>query len=450
MSHPTTDSKIQKFIDENITGQLKKWFKMLLDGNLYRYENELFGSMNALFNFISDQLLPQAAAQLVCSLKGQGRAVGGRKIEARSYKVRIATGHSVEVQSPYVKQPGKGWSGPRQLLARYWNVIDGASPGLYDRVGHCSALGPSYEVAHQTLAKFGVQACLSSVRDMTNRLAGHCHKVGEENLCLGPDETLEGKRVVISVDGGRTRIRSYDGNHNSSGKAAYQTAWCEPKLFVIDVLDENGQPDRYELPIYGCRFAEADILALLERYLRRLNIEKAGQVQILADGAPWIWNNIKQILLRLGVPEELIIETLDYYHASQYVHSLVEQMPKRVSQTKRKTYLQKFKNWLWDGNTRQIVETCREVFKRPGKTVNRWINYLDKHQDKTQYAEFEKQKLMCGSGIIESAIRRVINLRFKNASTFWDKGTVEKLYFLRAVLLSKRWGIVMDNLTKPT
>ena len=54
---------------------------------------------------------------------------------------------------------------------------------------------------------------------------------------------------------------------------------------------------------------------------------------------------------------------------------------------------------------------------------------------------------MCGSGIIESGIRRIINLRFKNASTFWKKETVEKLYFFRAALLSKRWDIVMDNIT---
>lgn len=423
---------------------------MLLDGNLYGYENELFTCMNGLQDFISGQLLPEASVQIAEKLVEQGKTANGRKIEMRPFRLRMATGQSIEVQSPYVKQPGKGWSGPRQLLAGYWNIIGGASPSLYDRVGYCSALGPSYEVTHQTLCKFGVQVCLSSVRDITNRLAVHCFDSGEENLAVRSNETLEGKRVVISVDGGRTRTRNYDGSYNNSGHATYQTAWCEPKLFVIDVLDENGQPECYELSIYGCRFSEADVLSLLKRYLKRLNIEKAKQVQVLADGAPWIWNNVKQILLNLGVPKECIVETLDYYHASQYIHGLVEQMPKRVGKTQRNTYLQEFKDWLWAGDAEQIVQTCRSVFKRPGKIVNRWINYLDKHQDKIQYAEFEKDKLMCGSGIIESAIRRVVNLRFKNASTFWDKEVVEKLYFLRAALLSKRWGIVMENLTKQT
>ncbi len=99
---------------------------------------------------------------------------------------------------------------------------------------------------------------------------------------------------------------------------------------------------------------------------------------------------------------------------------------------------------------RNFQEKCREIYKRPGQIITRWINYLEKHQDKMQYTEYEKNKLMCGSGIIESGIRRIINLRFKNASTFWQKELVEKLYFLRAAVLSKRWNTVIENIRKST
>ena len=217
MSHLTTLSKIQKFIEENVIGQLKAWAQLLRAGHLYAYETEALGCIHGLYDFISEQLLPEAALQIADQLVDQGRASGGRKIEVRPFKLRIATGQQVEVQSPYVKQPGKGWNGPRQLLAVHWNIIDGASPALYDRVGYCAALGPSYEMAHQTLGKFGVQLCLSSVRDITNRLANHCFESGEENVIASPGETLEGERVVISIDGGRTRTRSYDDNYNDSG-----------------------------------------------------------------------------------------------------------------------------------------------------------------------------------------------------------------------------------------
>jgi hypothetical protein len=62
------------------------------------------------------------------------------------------------------------------------------------------------------------------------------------------------------------------------------------------------------------------------------------------------------------------------------------------------------------------------------------------------YQCFRDQNLVCGSGVIESGIRRVINLRFKNASAFWSPKNVEMLYFLRATLLAFRWNTLINNL----
>ena len=81
----------------------------------------------------------------------------------------------------------------------------------------CSALGPSYDVGHQVLSKFNTGICLSSVRDINNQLADHCFTQQEEELLVRPNESLEGKRVVLSIDGGRTRTRTYTGQ-NKSGR----------------------------------------------------------------------------------------------------------------------------------------------------------------------------------------------------------------------------------------
>ncbi len=445
MSNLTTASKIGNFIEKRLSVQLEKWAAMLCSGELQTYEQELSSTLRDVYNYISEQLLCVASKEASSELRDQGKARGGRKIVLRRLQVRIATGAQLEVQSPYVKV-GNDWNGSRHLLADHWNLIGGASPALFDKVGYCAALGPSYDLAQQTLRKFGVSLSLSSVRDLTNHLAKHCYQYGEEKLALKAEETLAGKRVVISTDGGRTRTRLYDGQVNESGQATYQTPWREPKLFVIEVLNDEGKPQRGELPIYGCRFGESDMLNLLERYLKRLKINKAKHVQIIADGAPWIWNNIKPLLERLDVAPSRITETLDYYHGSQYVHDLVNKMPKRISSKKRKEYLAQFKTWLWEGSANKIVQQCRSIYKRPSQIIRRYINYLEKHQNKTQYALYQGDNLMCGSGIIESGVRRIINLRFKNASTFWKKEIVEKLYFLRASLLSKRWDILMKNL----
>ena len=44
-----------------------------------------------------------------------------------------------------------------------------------------------------------------------------------------------------------------------------------------------------------------------------------------------------------------------------------------------------------------------------------------------------------GSGAIESAIRRVINLRLKGNSISWKKENAEGMLVLRCLVLSKRW-----------
>jgi hypothetical protein len=446
MSHSTTVTKIETFINTGPLGIPDKWVTMLIKGDMHGFERELSKTLIDLYNLICKESLKAAASQCKDELVKEAKRLGAQKLSMRQILIRVATGKQIKVDNPYIKQTGEAWKGGRHLLGRHWNIIGGVSPMLYDKVGYCAALCPSYDVARQTLSKFGTEISLSSVRDITNRMASKCFEVGEENLLLDKKENLANKNVVISLDGGRTRIRNYTGELNNNKQQRYDTPWCEPKLFVIDVVDEEGQIDRHKLPIYGCRFSDENILKLLERYLVKLKINKAKRVQLVADGAPWIWNNIKPMLQRLKVAPERIIETLDFYHASQYVHQLVQEMPKRIGKKQQNSYLVQFKSWLWKGKSDLIIQECSKIYKRPKALISRWIAYLKKHQSKTQYTDYKQRNLMCGSGIIESGIRRIINLRFKNASTFWRKEIVEKLYLLRAAMLSKRWDILISNL----
>lgn len=113
-----------------------------------------------------------------------------------------------------------------------------------------------------------------------------------------------------------------------------------------------------------------------------------------------------------------------------------------------KNCLKQAKQWAWNGKIATFINLSKQLFLNPNQEINQAINFLDKHQNRMQYSHYQENKLLCGSGIIESAIRRIINLRFKNASTFWDKQTVEKLFLFRAVLVSNRWNIFIKNLAK--
>jgi hypothetical protein len=66
------------------------------------------------------------------------------------------------------------------------------------------------------------------------------------------------------------------------------------------------------------------------------------------------------------------------------------------------------------------------------------------------YQHFQSQGLPCGSGSVESAIRRVINLRLKAPGTFWTAVMGECFLFLRSQVLSGRWEAMLNNLIRQT
>ena len=156
------------------------------------------------------------------------------------------------------------------------------------------------------------------------------------------------------------------------------------------------------------------------------------------------------MLMNLGVAEHKIVETLDYYHAVTHLNPIVEAIVNKNKKDNKdegdkNKILKNFKNLLWDGKVQELIKKFKEALKRPSDEVKTAIAYFETHKIRMQYADNKANKLMCGSGIIESGIRRVINLRFKNASSFWKPQNVEALYFLRGILLAFRWKTMINN-----
>jgi len=56
-----------------------------------------------------------------------------------------------------------------------------------------------------------------------------------------------------------------------------------------------------------------------------------------------------------------------------------------------------------------------------------------------RYATFRRRGIPCGSGAIESTIRRVINQRLKSNAMYWLEENAEGMFAVRALLLCDRW-----------
>ena len=59
------------------------------------------------------------------------------------------------------------------------------------------------------------------------------------------------------------------------------------------------------------------MFALLERYLRALDLSAVTRVVFCGDGAAWIWTDVEALIERLGLEAACTHQVLDYTHAKQ-------------------------------------------------------------------------------------------------------------------------------------
>lgn len=454
-------TNIEKRIEEKLEAKIKllidKGTKMLLKGELYDLENWMKQELNEVHELILEEILTKIGTSRAFMKKlGKIRsALGLGKLKRRKVSLQISTGKRIEFVSYYAEK-GRNflYQGERHLSLLYWHCLKKASPVYYSTAGLLSILCPSFEVAVQLLGHFGIKGDYKRIRSLSFLLGNKGRQLGASAL-LQEGESLEGERVVVSADGGRTRTRVYKSTKGKKGKKVakkFDTPWKEPKVFVIHVLDKHGKlKKKTRLPFYGATMDNIDgFLVQLSQALAALQIQKAKAIQFIADGATCFWNNIRQVFLDLGVKPSKITYTLDYYHALEHLHDLVKLLPGKEEE--KQDYLKQFKEFLWDGAIYSIQKRVKNALSKAKQIMSdeltTALDYFIKHTDHMQYFKYKRKKWLCGSGLMESAIRRIINLRFKGASSFWLIENLDPLFFLRTTFLSGRWHFFMQSLIK--
>ncbi len=82
------------------------------------------------------------------------------------------------------------------------------------------------------------------------------------------EDTVAGRRVVISSDGGRLRLRETKrGPKTKKGRGRYTGAWREPKVLVVYVVDAEGKREARFVPVMDATLKGPDaVFALLRTY----------------------------------------------------------------------------------------------------------------------------------------------------------------------------------------
>ena len=444
------DTKIQKLFESSLLSQLNFWESQLLSGDLSGFESSLRSTLHEMHTKLMEVLLNKVgqSKELAERLKALGKDIGVKDLRVREVSLQTGVGSKIRYKSYYASSVEKGVKlETRHLSQLYWGCINKSSPIYYGLVAQFSTICPSYEVACTLLNYQGIYAKHKRVRELSIKTGAFAAKLGLLAQ-LDKGENMSGKRVVVQIDGGRSRLRENKEAYTKKGYQKYDGNWREPKLIAIHILDENGHVARLlSKPIYRATVQDAKAcMDDLVQTLKILKVDEASEVQFLADGAPFIWRRIRKAFKKAGVAAKKITYTLDYYHAVQHLKTLSEFLP--LSKEKRNEQFEQWKSWLWDGLANSIVRQFKRLIRKTKSTLNKKmkaeLNYFKRHHCHMQYKQFRKRKLLCGSGLVESAIRRVINLRFKGPSTFWYKENLNNMLVLRCAFLSGRWHNLMN------
>jgi len=323
------------------------------------------------------------------------------------------------------------------------------SPALASEVAKLSAAMNSLDDARMQLEQMGVKLTKKQIAEIAYAFAQRARATQRIHGMLGFG-SLTGKHVVISTDGGRVRIRTNKkGKRTKKGRRRYRTDWREPKLLAIYVVDEDGKIDRSFTPVLDGTLKGPDaVFALIEQYLSQLNIDEATNVLFIADGAKWIWNRVGAMFERLGLQPEQCMELVDFYHVVEHLHVLSGLKKKAWSKKQKQGWVTRQTNCLKRGDLAGFMEAVRKFCQgKRGKDWRRERGYLLRNAKagRLDYALARERHLPNGSGIIESTVRRVLNLRMKGASIFWTKENAEDMILLRSYYKSGHWQVLESN-----
>lgn len=380
-------------------------------------------------------LLRQATHHFLASLAKPLKNQGCRRVS-----LHFAQGPQVVIFLPYYSR-SKAHTGPRgqgcfpTLLLL--GIYDHSSPSLAGDLAQLTALLGSFQEAGLLLRQRGVCLSVNSVRRVVYHYARRV-RFAQRTAPPPHGESLKGRVVVITTDGGRIRIRTDRKARTKKGRRRYRTAWREPKLLMIYAVKQRAgrtHMDKAFAPVIDGTLDGPDALfRRMRSYLEQLKIEEADQVLVVADGARWIWKRAEGLLRGLKVDGQKIHQAVDFYHAMQHLGSLAD-LAGCFSDKQKKKWLKVQSKRLLAGETEEVVAELEGLAAaKPSPKMSAELGYFVKHgreHRRMEYAALAKAGLPLGSGAIESAVRRVINLRLKGAGIFWHKPSAEAMLLLR-------------------
>ena len=311
--------------------------------------------------------------------------------------------------------------------------LEGAYTPALSRIMLRAAAKNSYLEASADLFEYaGVKVCDRQIQRLVQAVAP---AVGPWLNTLQDQDPIP--LMYISGDGTGVPMRKeeLEGRRGKQPDGSAKTR--EAKLgcvFLQAQVDEQGHPIRQEqsTSYIGSFEGAAEFGLLLRQEARRRGLARAAKVIFIGDGAAWVWE-----LARVNFPGAILI--LDFYHALQHVHGLVEALWGKDTPEAKKA-IQLWKRGLLKDKARQLLSQAKEQLASALDTENalKEIGYLENNLARMTYGTFRQAGYFIGSGVIEAGCKTVIGKRMKCSGMFWSEEGGQGMLDLRCALLSNR------------
>jgi len=246
-------------------------------------------------------------------------------------------------------------------------------------------------------------------------------------------------KLYVSVDGTGVPVIKQE-TAGRRGKSLHGEAHTrEAKLgcvFTQTAVDEQGSPLRDEAATtyVGAIETAAEFGWRIYGEAERRGLRRAAQVIFIGDGASWVW----------GLAAEHFpgaIEIVDLYHAREHLAALSKLVYGVASQKARQWTTARLAQ-LDEGKIESLLLSLRRLRPTAPQTqeaVRQTISYFENNRERMRYAQFRRQGLFVGSGVIEAGCKTIVGQRLKQSGMRWSLRGANAIIALRCAQLSGRW-----------
>lgn len=323
--------------------------------------------------------------------------------------------------------------------------IEGTSytPGvrrMMSKVGSYRPFDPGHEDLYELA---GIRVTAKEVERVSERVgqqvAEYHATQGESVLTANVIPIKPVPRLYVCMDGtGVPVVKKETEGRQGKGEDG-QAKTREVKLgcvFTQTAVDKEGRPIRDDASTsYTGAIETAETFGWrIYKEAKRRDMDRARDVSVLGDGAPWIWNIADEHFPGAR-------QIVDLYHAREHYGHVAKAC---LGQQKDKMYqwMENRRAQLDEGKVEDVISAIKQLLAKSGThkdLCDREIGYFEKNKDRMRYAEFRGLGLFVGSGVLEAGCRSVIGQRLKQSGMHWTVEGANKIIALRCSIMSNRW-----------